>query len=335
MFEARLQEAEGRLARLEAEREGVSMKVPLSFNLKDSSARKIYESEKRIFKENRDRLEMGVLALNLKFEQAKYEAAGLQFKKMAILGELQIAQTIFEDLKILQASGSIEKSKIDQIEREVTRMQGELGGMVKKIAANKSRQQHLLLERGRILTKAQAEAHREIRELEPKITEIRQELVSMQGTRDRAILRAPTSGIINEIYVATIGEVIPPGKTVLTIVPDKFDLIIDFRIASTDIDSIAPGQPARLRFPSFNQRLTPEIEGVVYDISAAAITDPTSGEIYYSARAKATDVLANSGPNTLTPGMPVEIYIPTGERIAISYLIQPIMDNFKRGMREE
>ena len=56
----------------------------------------------------------------------------------------------------------------------------------------------------------------------------------MLAKKERAILRAPVAGIVNEVNVATIGEVIPPGKTLVTIVPELSDLIIEFRIATTD-----------------------------------------------------------------------------------------------------
>ena len=107
------------------------------------------------------------------------------------------------------------------------------------------------------------------------------------------------------------------------------------RRATTDIDAIEPGQKARLRFPTFNQRLTPEIDGVISQIAAAAVTDPQTGMTYYTARAKATGDLAELGSSGLIPGMPVEIYIPTAERVVISYLVQPIVDQMQRGMREE
>ena len=152
---------------------------------------------------------------------------------------------------------------------------------------------------------------------------------------ERAILRAPVAGIVNEVNVATIGEVIPPGKTLVTIVPELSDMIIEFRIATTDIDAIEPGQKARLRFPTFNQRLTPEIDGVISQIAAAAVTDPQTGMTYYKARAQATGNLDDLGTRGLVPGMPVEVYIPTAERVVLTYIMQPVVDQMNRAMREE
>ncbi|MEN9410981.1 MAG: hypothetical protein RL216_2955, partial [Pseudomonadota bacterium] len=35
------------------------------------------------------------------------------------------------------------------------------------------------------------------------------------------------------------------------------------------------------------------------------------------------------------PGMPVEVYIPTAERVVMSYILQPVLDQMNRAMREE
>ena len=73
----------------------------------------------------------------------------------------------------------------------------------------------------------------------------------------------------------------------------------------------------------------------VESIGAAAVTDPQTGMSYYAARAKATDDLGLLGDRGLVHGMPVEVYVPTAERVVISYLVQPVVDQMNRAMREE
>jgi HlyD family secretion protein len=186
-----------------------------------------------------------------------------------------------------------------------------------------------------MLSMAKSEAHRELRTLEPQITDLRQQLNAVREKKDRTILRAPVTGVVNEVNVSTVGEVVAPGKTLITVVPEQSDLVIEFRISTTDIDAIQPGQKARLRFAAFNQRLTPEIDGVVETIAAAAVIDPQTGMSYYTARAKATGDTSVLGDRGLVPGMPVEVYIPTAERVVMSYILQPLLDQMNRGMREE
>jgi HlyD family secretion protein len=91
-----------------------------------------------------------------------------------------------------------------------------------------------------------------------------------------------------------------------------------------------------LRFTSFNVRTTPEINGKVVRISADTTTDPRTGRSYYLVRiAMANDELKRLGDVKLTPGMPVEAFVETGERTLLAYLIKPLHDQLMRAFREK
>jgi HlyD family secretion protein len=335
MLTSQLIEAEARAARLAAERDGAEMIDPAAYDATDLDQVRVVDGERRLMEENRVSREVEFLALDLQADQLRFDSDGMTARRAALMGELDLVEASLVRFEKLQKAGSVEKTRLDEIMRDVTRMRGELGEIDANLARNETRQTEISLERDRLLTSAKADAHRELRALEPQITELRQQLDAMTAKKDRATLRAPVAGIVNEVNVATIGEVIPPGKTLVTIVPELSDLIIEFRIATTDIDAIEPGQKARLRFPTFNQRLTPEIDGVISQIAAAAVTDPQTGMSYYKARAQATGNLDDLGTRGLVPGMPVEVYIPTAERVVLTYIMQPVVDQMNRAMREE
>lgn len=335
MIASQLAEAEARAARLSAERDGGVMAVPSAGIQDDPVALHVYEGERRLMEENRITQEAERVALGLQADQLRFEREGMLAQLAALEGELALVAASHERFTSLLENGAIEKSRVDEVQREVTRLQGEIGSIRAGLARTEARQTEIALQMDRLLSAARADAHRDLRALEPQITELRQQLAAARQKKERAILRAPSAGIVNEVNVATIGEVVPPGKTLVSIVPVASDLVIEFRIATTDIDAIQPGQKARLRFPAFNQRLTPEIEGVVESIGAAAVTDPQTGMSYYAARAKATGDLGLLGDRGLVHGMPVEVYVPTAERVVISYLVQPVVDQMNRAMREE
>jgi multidrug efflux pump subunit AcrA (membrane-fusion protein) len=96
------------------------------------------------------------------------------------------------------------------------------------------------------------------------------------------------------------------------------------------------GQKAKLRFSAFNQRTTPELKGEVAYVSAATTLDPTTKQPLYLADVQiAPDELAKLGKQALKPGMPVEVFVTTEERTAISYLSKPIIDQFSKTFREQ
>jgi HlyD family secretion protein len=126
-----------------------------------------------------------------------------------------------------------------------------------------------------------------------------------------------------------------PGETLMLIVPEGDTLKIEAHISPNDIDQIRQDQKVVLRFSSFNQRSTPEVMGSVHLISADVSQDQKTGATYYTVKIDLTgDELARLGNLKLVPGMPVESFIQTGERTALSYFVKPLMDQFARTFRE-
>jgi HlyD family secretion protein len=119
-------------------------------------------------------------------------------------------------------------------------------------------------------------------------------------------------------------------------VPLEDEKAVEVRLAPTDIDQVSVGQKARLRFPAFNQRTTPELDGSIARVAPDLTKDPQSGAAYYVARIKIAGAdLAAFKQMKLVAGMPVESYIETGERTALSYLTKPFTDQLQRAFREE
>ena len=119
------------------------------------------------------------------------------------------------------------------------------------------------------------------------------------------------------------------------IIPQDRPLVVAARVATINIDEVHPGQQVVLRFSSFSSRTTPEIDGILTRVSADALIDQATHAPYY--RAEVTippDQIAKLGKLSLVPGMPVEVYVQTGERSPFAYLLKPLSDYFVRAFRE-
>ena len=122
----------------------------------------------------------------------------------------------------------------------------------------------------------------------------------------------------------------------MNIIPQDFKFVIEARIETQFVDNLYAGQPARIRFTSFNQRQTPELQGEVQDISASTFMEEQTGLFYYIAK-----IRLNEGEETklkgkrLISGMMSEVYIRTESRSIASYFIRPFKDQMQRAMREE
>jgi len=119
-------------------------------------------------------------------------------------------------------------------------------------------------------------------------------------------------------------------------VPEADRLLVEVKVEPKDIDQVAFGQPVVLRFSAFNQRTTPELNGTVERIAADTSNDQRTGLSFYIVRISISDAeVERLGGVKLTPGMPVEAFIQTGERTLVSYLVKPLHDQLMRSFREK
>ncbi len=136
--------------------------------------------------------------------------------------------------------------------------------------------------------------------------------------------------------VHTIGGVVSPATPLLDIVPSVSELVIEAQVAPVDIDRVAIGKRADIRFGAFNSSTTPVIEGEVSSVSADRLVNEKAGTAYYLARVRVTQEGARTlGERKLLPGMPADVLIITGERTLLQYLMQPARDAMAQSMIEE
>lgn len=178
-------------------------------------------------------------------------------------------------------------------------------------------------------------AEAELGDLGYRELELAERRRSLTEQLDRLEIRAPVSGVVYNMQVTTPRSVIRPADPLLYIIPQDRPLVIGARVATINIDEIQLGQPVVLRFSAFSSRTTPEIDGRLDRISADALLDEATRTPYYRAEVSIPpDPLDKLGGLALVPGMPVEVYIQTGDRSPMAYLMKPLADYFNRAFRE-
>lgn len=186
-----------------------------------------------------------------------------------------------------------------------------------------------------VASAARSEAALELAQVETAISDVRKQEVAASDQNDRTAIRAPQDGIVDKLQVRTVGSAVPAGETLMEIVPDADRLVVRAQVRLTDIDSVAVGQPAHLRFSALNMRTTPELAGTVTQVGADRSTDRTTNLSYYSATVSIPDQeFRKLGKVRLSVGMPVEVFIQTQQRTILQYIIRPLSDQLKRALRE-
>lgn len=143
-------------------------------------------------------------------------------------------------------------------------------------------------------------------------------------------------GRVLGLQIHTVGGVIPVGAEVASIVPTDVPLVLTVEIDPRQIDRVHIGQDARIRFPNFNARTTPEVDGRVIMVSADVIDEPQTGRQYFLAELSFPDgTETNLGGEPIIPGMPIEAFISTDARTPASFLLKPFADYWAYALREE
>ena len=214
-------------------------------------------------------------------------------------------------------------------------MDGELGSLQANRASALIRQTELEIQRLQLGAERREQAETELRDLGYRELELAERRRSLVEQISRLEIRAPVSGLVYNMQVTTPRSVIRPADPLLYIIPQDRPLVIGARLQTINIDEVMVGQPVVLRFSAFSSRTTPEIDGRLDRVSADALLDEATRAPYYRAEVSIPpEEMEKLGALALVPGMPVEVYIQTGERTPMAYLLKPLADYFNRAFRE-
>jgi HlyD family secretion protein len=225
---------------------------------------------------------------------------------------------------------------VTALEREQARLEGERGQLVASIAQSKGKISETRIQILQIEQDMRTEDGKDLAEIRGKNAELVEKKVAAEDQLKRVDIRAPQDGMVHQLDVHTVGGVVSQGQQIMLIVPAADKLIVEAKVQPQDIDQVRVGQPAVLRFTSFNMRTTPELNGEVQVVSADTTQDQRSGASYYTVRiAVSPQEIARLGEVKLVPGMPVEVFIQTNVRTVVSYFMRPFHDQIAKVFREK
>jgi HlyD family secretion protein len=334
-----LNELSARKARLEAERDGaesIAFPADLLGRVQDPDVAAVMASERKLFELRRKARTGQKAQLRQRISQLEEEISGLSAQRDAKAKEIALIDRELTGVRELYQKNLIQLNRLTQLEREATRLEGERGQFVAATAQAKGKISELELQIIQIDQDLSSEVARELREVDGKIGEFVERKVTAEDQLRRIDIRAPQDGTVFQSTVHTVGGVISAGDAIMLIVPDADNLTVEAKVNPQDIDQLKIGQIALLRFTTFNQRTTPEINGMVTRISADISTDQRTGLSYYTVRiGLPPEEVARLGDVKLVPGMPVEAFVQTGQRTVLSYLVKPFYDQLTRAFREK
>jgi len=328
-------------ARLEAERDGedhIAFPKTISERAgdRDADVGRIMSAEQKLFALRREARDGRKAQLKERISQLREQIQGYVGQVEAKGREIVLINKELEGVRALWANKLVPLTRMNALERDAARIEGERSQLIGAIAETKGKITETELQVIQIDQDLRSEVGKDLAETRSKVSEFIERKVTAEDQLRRIDIRAPQAGIVKQLAVHTVGGVVAAGDTIMLIVPDADALTVEAKIAPQDIDQLYLGQPARLRFTAFNQRTTPEIGGKVTLVSPDITQDQKTGASYYLVHiAPDAAEIDRFGDVKLMPGMPVESFIKTGERTMISYLVKPLRDQIDRAFREK
>jgi membrane fusion protein len=328
-----------RRARLEAERDGLpdfDIPQPTSELVPGGESTRIADSERRLFENRRTATEGMKAQLVTRKEQLKEEVIGLGVQIDSAEELIGLIDQELEGITDLYEKKLVSIQRVTQLKRDRAEFSGNLGSYIAARAQAAGRGSEIDLQILQIDQDMRATVAGELTEVERNIAEYEERRVAAEDQLRRVDIRAPIAGRVYQLQVHTEQGVINPADVLMLIVPDDDVLDVEAPIGTQYIDQVYVGQKVSLRFSAFNMQTTPEVEGEVTVIAPDHVVDERTGFGSYPLRIRPNpDSLAKLKGMALYPGMPVEVFIKSGERTVFSYLLKPALDQIEHAFREE
>jgi HlyD family secretion protein len=326
-----------RQARLDAERAGESrIRWPPELRSSDQQIRDIVVAQQEVFDARRSTHATRRDILAQRVEQLLQQIQGSESQVESASRQIEYIGEELKAKEYLVARGMMPKPealRLRRAEAEIVGRRGEhfaeIGRAREKIGEAKIQILSVEAERADQITAEQDKVRAEL-------AEVNEKLQASADVVKRTVVIAPVNGTVVDIKVRTIGGVVQRGESIMSIVPESDEMIIEARLQPRDVKAVHSGLEAKIRFTAYSSRNAPNVPGTVRTVSADRLIDETKHQPYYLVRvAVDRELVKTLAPAVnLIPGMPVEVLVVSERRTMLDYLAKPFRDALWRSFRE-
>jgi len=325
-------------ARFSAELDGseqVQFPEELTAVSDDVIAAKAMDDQRGQFKERRGTLQGQISILGAKADQLRQEIDGLDRQRAANEDQVNFIKEELRDVRGLYEKALVPKTRWLALERERARLLGEIGREIGERAKAEKGIGEAELQMQQAKQQYLEQASRDQVDTREKLRDLGSKFVVAQDVLRRLYIAAPVTGRVQNLKVFTIGAVVRQGEALLEIGPDEDKFVVQAHISTIDIEGVRAGNVAEVRFPAFHDRAIPMIAGTIISISQDRLMDEATKQPYYLALVDVPDEnIPEKYRGAVASGMNTEVIMPTKERTAFEYLIEPLRNRLRTAFRE-
>ncbi|MES2047081.1 MAG: HlyD family type I secretion periplasmic adaptor subunit [Pseudomonadota bacterium] len=326
-------------ARLVAERDGLhSVTFPKELEAKKSDPRiaNNITSQQQLFSARQSSLKNELGAFEENITGLKSNLTGLEESMLGKKQQLVFLKEQLDGMRDLAKDGYVARNRLLDLERTYTQVNSGISEDLGNIGRARAQISEITLRRMQRQQDYQKEVRTQLSDIQKEAEALDNRVEALDYDLNNVLVKAPVDGTVVGMNVFTRGAVVGPGFKLMEIVPSEDALIVEGEVPVNLIDKVHAGLKAELVFSAFNQNQTPHIPGEITQVSADRLVNERTGQPYYKLRAKvAPEGMKLIAHLQIRPGMPAEVFVKTGERTMMSYLLKPVFDRAKTSMTEE
>ena len=274
--------------------------------------------------------------LSAQVEQRRRELGEAQATIDSLGGSVQLARQRVAMLEPLAAKSIVPQTELLDARRELVDAQGRLNAAQQQASRASAAIREAQAQLSEANFQFKQDALNERSQLEAKIAVNSESLRGAKGRAQRAEIRSPVDGVVNDVQVTTIGGFVTAGQKIMQIVPIGDKLLVEARVKPNDIAFIKTGDRAVIKVTAYDFSIYGGLSGTVQQVSADSVYDEATREAYFTVVVETDRAWLGTGAHKLpiTPGMVCDVEILTGRKSVLAYLLKPIMKARSEALRE-
>ena len=274
--------------------------------------------------------------LSAQVEQRRRELGEAQATIDSLGGSVQLARQRVAMLEPLAAKSIIPQTELLDARRDLVDAQGRLNAAQQQASRASAAIREAQAQLSEANFQFKQDALNERSQLEATNAVNTESLRGAKGRAQRAEIRTPVDGVLNDVQVTTIGGFVTAGQKIMQIVPIGDKLLVEARVKPNDIAFIKTGDRAVVKVTAYDFSIYGGLSGTVQQVSADSVYDEATREAYFTVVVETDRAWLGTGAHKLpiTPGMVCDVEILTGRKSVLAYLLKPIMKARSEALRE-
>ncbi len=328
-------------ARLAAERDGlkkIAFPAELEGRRDDPRVAELISLQNALLVSRQASLQSELGALDENIAGLKLQIRGLEESRDSKKEQVAFLKEQLDGMRDLAKEGYVARNRLLDLERTYAQLGGAISEDIGSIGRAQRQVTELSLRKVQRMQDYQKEVRTQLSEVQREAQSQAARLEAQRFELSNVEVKAPAGGTVVGLAVFTNGGVVPPGFKLMDIVPTDDPLVVEGHLPTNLVDKVHAGLKVELMFSAFNTNRTPHIEGEVTNVAADRNVDERTGMPYYIVHVKVTPAGAKMIAHhkmDIRPGMPVELFVKTGERTMMNYLLKPLVDRAQSSMSED